>query len=554
MIMFIYMRYMKKFVLSTIALTAVSSLAQTANPQVQQNAPAEEVLMDLSVDSSYYAPAAQPPVEQAVAPIAGDSSGLFIPEPTPAAQGTAPVEYANPAATPESVEANGFEAAYDPVPATTTDSIAFTLPTTMAPEAQPATTVAIEPLTPEPQAEEVPIWATPIQSDEPFTESAPAEPVDPRITSQEAHALDILHGNAYNTVGNEAAAPTVKSETSLPHKMYGRKFAYAEPVDSYGALSFGESTTYFMVFSNNSAYSSYSNIGLVTLGFATKSFGLSIDASVGKSWEYTDDDITGAETTQKYTAPGSLIGATFSTSLLDLDLGLNVTYADMHGSYFTNADNAEEERDAWDLSADLVVANPNGSLFSWNFTLHFYRTHTLYSNKSQSLREENGKTYITTYTTTETDTTSRIEVVPEINLGAAVLKNEKARIFLGLNTLIPFIAYDRIQGVVSRHNEYGLIFTPNILAEVSFNKYIMAYGCVSYKWDALWYRDSDIKNTSLESILTQTETTSAVLGVRFQYEFAALEMAFTKQFLQNPFGSFSDHEAVAMSLGAFVNF
>ena len=136
-----------------------------------------------------------------------------------------------------------------------------------------------------------------------------------------------------------------------------------------------------------------------------------------------------------------------------------------------------------------------------------------------------------------TDSTARIEVVPEFNLGGIILNREKARVYMGVNTAIPLIVYDRIQGVCSRHNEYAFTATPNILGEVMLGKYVLAYGSASHQWDLFRYRDSYIDNVST-----------------LTYEMAAVEMTLTKQFLGNPFGAFSTTEAMATSIGMFINF
>ena len=62
---------------------------------------------------------------------------------------------------------------------------------------------------------------------------APADTAKPVETVPEIESpLDkILHGNAYNLVGNEAAAATVAGEMAIPHHMVNRNFAYFEPVD-----------------------------------------------------------------------------------------------------------------------------------------------------------------------------------------------------------------------------------------------------------------------------------------------------------------------------------
>ena len=99
----------------------------------------------------------------------------------------------------------------------------------------------------------------------------------------------ILHGNAYNLVGNEAAAATVAGEMAIPHHMVNRNFAYFEPVDEEGVVSFGKGTTFFFAFNNSD------DLALVSAGLARESFGILLQGAVGKQWRYVDDDKTGSE-------------------------------------------------------------------------------------------------------------------------------------------------------------------------------------------------------------------------------------------------------------------
>ena len=125
---------------------------------------------------------------------------------------------------------------------------------------------------------------------------------------------------------------------------------------------------------------------------------------------------------------------------------------------------------------------------------------------------------------------------------------------MGVNTAIPLIVYDRIQGVCSRHNEYAFTATPNILGEVMLGKYVLAYGSASHQWDIFRYRDSYIENVSTKTMDISSGVTTANIGLRLTYEMAAVEMTLTKQFLGNPFGAFSTTEAMATSIGMFINF
>ena len=89
---------------------------------------------------------------------------------------------------------------------------------------------------------------------------------------------DILHGNAYNSVGNEAAASTIGGNVGFPHFMHGSKLVYFDVTQQQGVVAFGDSWTYFLSFDNNE------DMGLLTAGIAFGKFGVSIDYSMGKSW------------------------------------------------------------------------------------------------------------------------------------------------------------------------------------------------------------------------------------------------------------------------------
>lgn len=557
MIKFIPMNISKKFFLTSLALSAMTVWAQgTPAPEAQapQNPPAQEVLQSMDT-----------PTAEVAAPIASsDTSGLFSPVPNEPVPATANVEPpVNADASAPVIEAS---ANTEPVPVPmpmdenedNADGILF-VPTDSAVATQEPQPAEISPVVQAAEPE------NPQMGDDPWGTvlvEAPAEqqadtavnPVTPSPVT-EAHVLDVLHGRAYNNVGNEAAAPTVAGEISIPHKMHNRKFAYVEPVDTYGVVSFGEGSTFFLAFDNGQAnVANYDELGLITLGFATQYFGIALDAATAKSWNYIDDDNDSSSTTYKMTSPGTQYGGTISAKLGNIDLALGATYANPNGTYFASGNGEEKERDEWGLAGKLTVANSASKSLAWAVNLNILRYKGSTTQKTETIFTEDGNTYKATRKSVETDTTSRLEITPEFNIGGAVLQNQKARVYLGLNTAVPLVAYDRINGIVSRHNEYGVTLTPNILAEVALGQYAMAFGSVNYRWDVAYYRDSYIQNVSVKALQMEAGTTTAILGMRLQYEFAALEMAFTKQFLQNPFGSFSDHDEIAMSIGAFVNF
>ena len=362
-----------------------------------------------------------------------------------------------------------------------------------------------------------------------------------------ASPLDnILHGNSYNPVANEAAAATVGGEMWFPHKMFNRRFAYFEPVEQEGVVSFGQSMTYFVAFNNNY------DLALLTAGLAKENFGVMLRAAVGKKWSYIDDDETGAEQTMKATSAGTALGGTASARFAGLDMALRLAYYQPEGDVSITGSGTEIESDVWNFGGQFIISKPGR--ISWGAALSVARYNSKNSLTEKSMFEKGGRYYLATTTIHTTDSTTRVEVVPEFNFGGAILSHEKARVFMGLNMAAPLATYDRIKNVCSRHNEYALVATPNILGEVMLGSHVVAYGSASHQWDVFHYRDSYINKVSTKSMDISSGITTANVGMRLEYEMAALEVAFTKQFLSNPFGAFSSTDEVMTSIGMFINF
>lgn len=376
---------------------------------------------------------------------------------------------------------------------------------------------------------------------------APVDTAKPEEKVVESPLDKILHGNAYNLVANEAAAATVASEMAIPHKMVNRNFAYFEPVDEEGVVSFGQNMTYFFAFDNSNS------LALVSAGLAMNRFGVLLQAAVAKRWSYIDDDKSGAEETVKDTEAGTAVGGTVSAKLAGLDFAIKLAYEHPESEISIQGGDVENEADIWNLGGKFLISRAGKSV-SWTAGVGIVRYNSKNTKTERSIFEQNGKYYIATATTHTTDSTARVEVVPEFNIGWAVLKKERGRVFMGVNTEIPLMAFDRIERVCSRHNEYALTVTPNILGEVMLGKYLVAFGSASHQWDLIRYRDSYINDVSTKTMDITSGITTANIGMRLEYEMAALEMAFTKKFLSNPFGSFSTTEEMATSIGMFINF
>ena len=170
------------------------------------------------------------------------------------------------------------------------------------------------------------------------------------------------------------------------------------------------------------------------------------------------------------------------------------------------------------------------------------------------IQVKDGKNYLVTTKTTLSDTLASVAIVPMFTLGAAVLSSENANVYLGLNTFVPMCNYDKIEGISDKHQEAQIVFEPNILGEVQLSKYFMAFGGAKYTWTAAEYNNNELGDEKTKEISTVTNGTTVNLGARFDYGPAAIELAFTKQFLANPFSGFAEKDAIVTSLGAFIFF
>lgn len=522
---------MKKNLLFLALGLAVSAQAQEAAPQAAeaQSANNSQAAVAPATSAPQVAPAAESAPAQAAAPEAAPvADAQAAPAAAPAEQQVAESAPAQ-AAAPEAQPAEAPAPVAEPAP----DQAA-------APEAAPAEVAAAPEAVPAADS-----TAQPVAVDSAAV--AAVQPEVPAAPAKTPSVLDgILHGNAYNTVGNEAAGSTVDGDMAFPHKMHGHKMVYFEPINQKATVSFGETTTYYLAFDNTE------KLGLLTAGVAFDKFGFAIDGAMGKTWEY-DKFADGSEKTVKTTVGGTMAGAAASMAAGPVDIVLRGHYINPDDIAYVDEPNKEEESKIWDATGSLAVSY-GGEAISWTFGVDFLRHDAKNKIKESTLQVIDGKNFLATTKSTVSDTSSRIEVVPSFSVGGAVLEAENARVYLGLNTYFPLAQYDEIEGVVEKHKEAAAYLSPNIFGEIMLGKYVMAFGGANYEWKAASFRQHTFAGDDQKDVESNTGTANVNLGARFQYDRAALEMSFTQQFLQNPFGSFSSTDEIAVNIGAFINF
>lgn len=428
--------------------------------------------------------------------------------------------------------------------------------TAVTEESADSTTVAPTPAAETPLLKEEPATVATAEETSPNTEP-PSETMADATSDTSKANFDVLRGRAYNTVRNQAAASTIAdhvaraySNTNLPnenivkpHEMFGRKLVYLEPTLEYATLAFGDKNTYFLNFQNTSG------LGTITAGYATAAFGIEVYASIGKTWTLSDAPDT--DYSESRVTAGDDIGAVYSMPLGNLDLTISLDWYTTSNEVSTTEENpiidTENEQDYWDITLKAAVTNAPAKekKFSWAAGLAF-------------LRHNRTETVVSGDEVTERATLdSRFEIDPFFNIGYQVLKANNARVFLGLNTVVPAAIYDDIQNknnyVRKDHLSVGVFTSPNILAELSLSDNWMIFGGANYTWNVfsteyLYETEADINTFGM-----RTNQVVVNAGARFQYKNFAIEAAINDSFFNNPLEGFGNSQFLA-SFGGFIHF
>ena len=376
----------------------------------------------------------------------------------------------------------------------------------------------------ESEPEPAPVATAPKIEEKPmpvFQEPAPAAEAPAQASAQ---GLNVLHGNAYNRVGNEAAAATIGGDMNAVYKMNGRKLIYVEPADQYGALARGSgSMTYLLAFDNSQ------DLGMLTAGFALKSFGLALDVALDKKWDSREQETANTKTTrdERTTAAGDIIALRTGLLLGGVDLTARLYWSTWQNETDTENDagtKVEHGEDYWILGANLAISNgPSAKSLAWSFGASFLR-HTDWEKDSQGnqSREVTGED-------------AYIYIRPFFNLGTPVFETANAKVYLGLNTYVPVTIYDEIEegnGDATKTNNrssFGLYTSPNIMGEMAINENWIVFAGASYLWDVYTRNSTSIeqgKSTDDRVVSTmRTYGTEANAGLRFQYNNLIIEAA-----------------------------
>lgn len=345
--------------------------------------------------------------------------------------------------------------------------------------------------------------------------------------------FDILHGSAYNSVGNEAAADNVDGFLGRPDKFAGNKFFYIEPSAERGVLSFGN------IFA---ALDISGNIGRATVGYAMDGFGIALKAGIGRSHVDADDG------EKFHTSAGDDLGLVASKVLKGYAFVFNadwLTYAPEDGE--DPEFGASSDQKYRDLKVSLAVTNaPKAQKLFWTGAVDI-NYHLEESELGGKVAGDSANSYT--------------NVTPRFNVGFLGLSSEHARVFAGLNASVPLYVHEKYDVVDANGdkaekslNEFGLVLSPNVLGEVILNDYVMFFGQASYDWLAFNYASgSDFVGdyTVLESDMDEV---NASIGVRLQYhDFVACEFALGDSFFTDTKSIFNG-EGVFVSFGAFLYF
>lgn len=379
---------------------------------------------------------------------------------------------------------------------------------------------------------EQPSAQAPVQA----TAQAPAQTAAPVRMGPPKTPFTVLHGNAYNTVSNEAAPDNVNTLLNKRlTKLAGQKFFYIEPSEEFGMFDLGN---FF------GAMDISGDVGRATAGYATPGFAGEVRIALGQL------AIEGDNGKKSGSNAGDDWGLTLSKILAGYSITLSadwITYADQM-NIEPKVGKSVEQRYR-DIKGSIVVANgPVARKHFWSAGVAFTR--------HENEVEVGGKIV-------NEDVNSNFSIVPVFNYGTPALRAEYANLYLGMNVAVPFTRYDdqevrdSVTGktVETSQLDFGLSLTPNILGEVLVTENVLLFGEASYAWNVFHYASgTDDTGDDYTTKVSMSDEVKATAGIRYQYKnWVACEFAFGDSFFTDTKSIFNG-EGVFITFGGFIYF
>jgi hypothetical protein len=385
----------------------------------------------------------------------------------------------------------------------------------------------------------------------PEPEPAPAAPTfeapaasDNVPTPVATGTFNVLHGNAYNMVNNQFGASTIDGDMDAVYKMNGRKLFYVEPTGEEGVLALGSSSmTYLLAFDNRAG------LGMFTAGIATPAFGVAVDLAIDKTWSSNEEKAGDVKNTEDHsiTNDGDYINVKFGAPLGTFDITANVYWLTFRteddSETSRNGNKTEDDPDFWDIGANVTLSNgPSAKNFAWAAGLNFLR-------QKSDRRQKQANTTVET-----TNDDAFILIQPRFDFAFPVFTAQNAQVFLGLNNRLPVYIYDEIENGNETTNTYdfGLVSTPNILAEMALNENWILFGGAAFAWTVIDYQTESVErgadNNDTSVITMRTNSTNANAGLRFSYDHLVVEASVADNLNDNSWSG------LVANLGIFLVF
>jgi len=343
-----------------------------------------------------------------------------------------------------------------------------------------------------------------------------------------------MRGNAI-TAGpgfyNAAGPFTVGDNLYWPAEMGGKKTAYLEPNNSFGAAAFPLAGMTGIFALDNSGGN-----GVTTFGIADNGNAWGLTLSLGLNKDYSSEETGNTTTETTVITAGDVVGLNASFALGSMSAYANTRWLTTPTE--TSSNNIENSNYLLDLNLGVYT--------SWfNTGLSLRRT-----NIAQEVTAGN------TTTLTIDEATSTM-VRGFFDLGSEVLASDRAQLLIGSNNGLDLTLYDDAEDIRSGLIEIGLDVAPNMLAQYAFTANWLVFGGAYHTIELTLEMGDDetgAATTSESSLILLTQNTVANTGIRYQNEYLAAEASLANNVYANGTSTLFNGANVMANFGVFVKF